>query len=347
MDAATNCKICMELLVPLNEIVSIKCGHMFHSACLATWLKEHASCPICMEACVLADLKYCATTIKNPSTKSICATGAVAKTMFTRSATKAGIGISNPQSPTIRFRAANQNNPSPGQAMYRREPLRLGENPQVNLTPTPTNNEVPIIQTQPLDITSLQELIQSIVKVNQESIVNILKENVAQTIRAGVDELRQELAATSVIVDSDHSPPVDSGTSSRENGLPSVGSWSKVDQINRQPARINFLSAPPPPHYWSNQAPNFHANERVRTNELPPRAPPPINFMARDHQLEIGTKYATLIRNWGIAFNGTRQGINVVDFIYRIEALTQQTFGGDFSIICAHLHLLFTGDASK
>lgn len=38
------CSICLEIL---KEPVGLKCGHMYCSHCLLTWLNNHKTCPMC------------------------------------------------------------------------------------------------------------------------------------------------------------------------------------------------------------------------------------------------------------------------------------------------------------
>ena len=44
---------CLESYEPGQTICQAKtkaCNHIFHKACIETWLKDHASCPICRSA---------------------------------------------------------------------------------------------------------------------------------------------------------------------------------------------------------------------------------------------------------------------------------------------------------
>ncbi|XP_026408987.1 E3 ubiquitin-protein ligase RNF181-like [Papaver somniferum] len=43
----TSCAVCLERILDGSVISNIPCLHMFHSACLVTWLHESNSCPIC------------------------------------------------------------------------------------------------------------------------------------------------------------------------------------------------------------------------------------------------------------------------------------------------------------
>ncbi len=42
---AEKCGVCLEELA--TEVLPLKCGHQFHMRCIADWLVEHATCPVC------------------------------------------------------------------------------------------------------------------------------------------------------------------------------------------------------------------------------------------------------------------------------------------------------------
>lgn len=56
-------------------------------------------------------------------------------------------------------------------------------------------------------------------------------------------------------------------------------------------------------------------------------------------------KITSIIQNWHIKFDGSQSGLNVEEFLYRVRTLTNDTFSGDFSIICKNLHILLSGKA--
>ncbi|KAI8116027.1 hypothetical protein CVS40_11836 [Lucilia cuprina] len=57
-------------------------------------------------------------------------------------------------------------------------------------------------------------------------------------------------------------------------------------------------------------------------------------------------KVGHIIHNWKIRFTGDCKGIPVENFIYRVEALTKQTLGGNFEVLCDHISTLFESKAS-
>lgn len=56
-------------------------------------------------------------------------------------------------------------------------------------------------------------------------------------------------------------------------------------------------------------------------------------------------KVSAIIQSWNLKFDGSPNQLNVDEFIYRVQALTFDTFNGDFSMICKNLQVLLTGKA--
>lgn len=46
-----SCAICAETVAPSDEVSVTQCGHMFHTACMATWLERVKNCPQCRNRC--------------------------------------------------------------------------------------------------------------------------------------------------------------------------------------------------------------------------------------------------------------------------------------------------------
>jgi len=44
---AAQCSVCMDELRLGEEVKRLSCEHCFHAACIAPWLKMHATCPVC------------------------------------------------------------------------------------------------------------------------------------------------------------------------------------------------------------------------------------------------------------------------------------------------------------
>ena len=46
-----NCTICFDVLTAESKVSSTYCGHLFHTKCIETWLREKNECPQCRAHC--------------------------------------------------------------------------------------------------------------------------------------------------------------------------------------------------------------------------------------------------------------------------------------------------------
>lgn len=56
-------------------------------------------------------------------------------------------------------------------------------------------------------------------------------------------------------------------------------------------------------------------------------------------------KVSHIMNGWKLRFSGSAGGISIDNFIYRVQALTHQTLGGNFGILCGNASALFEGKA--
>lgn len=54
VEAVGDCIICMEDFEPGVGGKKVPCGHVFHSSCIAQWLSDHNSCPLCRSTVLIA-----------------------------------------------------------------------------------------------------------------------------------------------------------------------------------------------------------------------------------------------------------------------------------------------------
>lgn len=57
-------------------------------------------------------------------------------------------------------------------------------------------------------------------------------------------------------------------------------------------------------------------------------------------------KVSQIMFNWKLKFNGSSNCLPVDSFLYRVEALTNQTLNGNFDILCGNASALFEGKAN-
>lgn len=56
-------------------------------------------------------------------------------------------------------------------------------------------------------------------------------------------------------------------------------------------------------------------------------------------------KISAIIQSWNLKFDGSQNGLNIDEFLYRVQSLTLDTFNGDYSVICKNLQILLSGKA--
>lgn len=56
-------------------------------------------------------------------------------------------------------------------------------------------------------------------------------------------------------------------------------------------------------------------------------------------------KISQIISNWRLKYSGNSSGLSIDAFIYRVEALTNQTLGGNFDLLCRNASALFEAKA--
>lgn len=100
-----------------------------------------------------------------------------------------------------------------------------------------------------------------------------------------------------------------------------------------------------------NPQPNTHFEYLPRQNTIPQITQGnPSGYNLSPHLLsasqksQISSDKATsIIQSWGLKFDGSSNGINVEEFLYRNRSLTQDNFKGDFSVILKNLNTLLVG----
>lgn len=58
-------------------------------------------------------------------------------------------------------------------------------------------------------------------------------------------------------------------------------------------------------------------------------------------------KIPSIIRNWNLQFDGSTQGLDVDEFLYRVKSLAADNFEGDYTVICKNLNILLSGKARE
>lgn len=110
---------------------------------------------------------------------------------------------------------------------------------------------------------------------------------------------------------------------SRNQTLPAVEQRT-LEQLLGLPNQSNS------PHNWPNNALNSTGINVAQGSDLVLRP----------------DKVSHIIHNWKVRFSGESRGMSVDNFLYRVEALTNQTLNGNFEILCDHISTLFDAKAN-
>lgn len=134
-----------------------------------------------------------------------------------------------------------------------------------------------------------------------------------------------------------HQPQPPESVSLPNREIPPANS-TNLDNVNY--ARQPRAQTPSDPTY-SQQPP--HSSQQVNENNGPQNRFDQNRF---EPSLALrSAKILSIIQNWNIKFDGSRTGLSVDEFLYRVRALAAENFNNDFSVICNHLHILLTGKA--
>lgn len=128
------------------------------------------------------------------------------------------------------------------------------------------------------------------------------------------------------------------------------------DSLSRILTNLNILPRVPSQSIPVNQNSDAQRVPNIETpgREIPPPptqiSPQVSSFTNRVSMSNINMqpdKITTIIQNWHLKFDGSPNGLNVNEFIYRIKTLTEDNFDGDFSLICKNLNILLVGKAGE
>lgn len=71
----------------------------------------------------------------------------------------------------------------------------------------------------------------------------------------------------------------------------------------------------------------------------------PNSFVPSNTSQVHNDKVPSIIQNWQLKFDGSRDGLHIEEFLYMLRYLTRVTFNNDFSVICDNFQILLTGKA--
>lgn len=88
-----------------------------------------------------------------------------------------------------------------------------------------------------------------------------------------------------------------------------------------------------------NQQPNFNSVNGFYSNQR--------SNVEVDTPIFRPDRVTFIIQNWNLQFDGSRNGLSVDEFLYRIKTLTREHLNDNFTYICKNLPLILTGKAKE
>lgn len=335
------CTICKDVMTTDQEIYLIAtCSHEFHRNCIENSISHSSECPSCKTVFQLSELvkkRLEAPIAKNSPTPSNRGRGkgrgALAKKHFTRNYSKT-INPNVSQQPLLELSSANysinqndertdtilRNSPS-CEPIYRLSPMR-------SLEQIPDQTDVQ--KSNPtVDVTQLNQIIEvTLTKLLKK--LNVLPTNIPMA--------RQE----ELNVNNAHNLPQPQNANSYRN-RPSFTPNSMNTQTFQAPRQITEAN---PLNMRTSFSPEQIPSENFNVNNARANLNLTQNHSFRDENFTMrADKVTSIIQNWNLKFDGSRNGLHVEEFLYRVKALTIDNFNGNFSVICKNLHILLTGKA--
>ncbi|KAI8124706.1 hypothetical protein CVS40_5146 [Lucilia cuprina] len=177
----------------------------------------------------------------------------------------------------------------------------------------------------------IRNLVTAAVGAQQAEMLSSLSEQLTQLIQSNIEAGFHRMTisnnnATSIQLNEQNNIPNGANNYTQNNhgqGMESqtLNQLLGLPQTNNQENFINFNANP--------SANLFRANSGLST-DLSVRP----------------DKISQIISNWRLKFSGNCSSLSVDSFLYRVEALTNQTLGGNFDLLCKNASALFEGKAS-
>lgn len=338
-----------------NCIIIQECFHPFHRSCIESHLANSADCPICKRPCQPSELRevvILTKTIAPAKSNTIRGKGrgAMSKTYNTRSTSRNL--FNDPQSsisaanitPSRNAETLNQNvdifSPVQGvnntiasnsgninydqiSRMIEASLARLlqGKNIPSNVTESNSNN-----------MFSFPNLNNQNMNTNRQ--LNISANNNQQPVSDNVNFLQQQQPSNDILprsVQNFQPNPNNFNTQAIPN-IPSQNCHPQIQASFQQNSQNN------PPQSNNNNPPQMNCNSHLLNLSNN-------SFLHSNNTNMPLDKITSIIQNWNLKFDGSSNGLNVEEFLYRLKSLTSDYFNGDYSVICRNLNSLLTGKA--
>ena len=354
------CTICCQG-IDISTAVETVCKHIFHKLCILEWIQTSPSCPQCRSKITKNSLKSltepCSLLGPIPTTTvNITPT----TTIVTQPSTSGTIPRVLGPRRTLRSDTRNQQNQNtqPSQPISSNLPTTQTSNNNTPLlnpldwTLNISRNSLPrTIETQANNhsennvlenrITQIESRLNSEFSSLQETIQNLTQQLVRLNTRAAEPEWPREVF-----------PPLNPilETQRDSNNISSDSLFTNNQNNSAHSLPSNSVHSYNNPNINSNinSVPSENVNQNVRTSQNNVNTQFNNSFgniAQRNSYLsnpQNHARIAQLMQSWKVTFSGCLNKMPVGKFIYMINSLTHDSLGGNFSVLCEHLHILFS-----
>lgn len=182
---------------------------------------------------------------------------------------------------------------------------------------------------------NIQNIVSEAVCAQQAEMLNTLSQQLNSLFQANMESLMQRLNIGSN--SQDRSSPLNTApvvNSPRHNlSLPPPSTRQPPVEVQTLEQLLGL-----PNTANQNSLPNGTLNANSNTSVS--------NITPHSHESFRPEKVGHIIHNWKLKFSGDSKGMSIDNFLYRVEALTTQTLGGNFSLLCDYISMLFDSKAS-
>lgn len=313
------CGVCNATVPDKSVLTETVCRHLFHKTCVSNHIKTNPNCPVCGKK------------ITRDPTPS--APKPASSPVATRSSSKAKNFDSMRSTdlvPSTSSQSGNATNVSQGKPSNTSSSTTLGMS-EFSLNDIQSMVSRIVSEQQSQLLSALSSQISTLVDKSVETSLSRLGSNAFQMghIQSNPPQLNR------VDINSSHALNTSSPDANR---APRMHTLPDVEQRTLE----QLLGLPSS----SNNRPNVSGGQDSFDARLGTNRPYSAGSVTVPDLCIRPDKVSQIMFNWKMKFNGSSNCLPVDSFIYRVEALTNQTLGGNFHLLCGNASALFDGKAN-
>lgn len=310
IDPTNVCPICSEVFTDSQECVIItQCAHFFHRLCIEAALSTTSECQVCKTPCQLSDLKryHLGQIDIDRSEASVTIPNTNVVSAATTNSQHNRVGRGKPRGARSYYNTRSQS-----KGIFQDQIVPQFSITQDCLMYTPDRNS------RPDNNIGCRTPIR-----NSSQMANNVNDNTAQAIDYGQINKMIEQNLTRLLCSLNLLPPAVT------NSLPENSNLINNNSGNSANPNVNHqILSPLNSIHMSNGQDGTSSSNSSR------------NSFTSD-------KITSILLGWNLKFDGSPNGLNVEEFLYRLKSLTSDTFNGDLTIVCKNMQTLLSGKAKE